>query len=260
MKTLSKIILESNKKAEIAQATGLRKKMDCLDFLCILVLIIEILAPLNIVSTFKQSQIKRTKKLFDDGGVNFRFETAEHQFKVDVFNTVIDIVTNQIDSRFTSLKTVNSYFSFLNPKNIILLDSDKIFTRATNLQNKYPIDISDSFPNQMVLFKKMEIKDVDSILDLLKLITITYCDVSCSFTEIIGALTLYLTLPVSVATAERSFSTLKRIKTHLRTTMAQNRLSALSLLAIEAEEAAKLDLKDVINQFAAMKARKKQFR
>ncbi|XP_065678525.1 uncharacterized protein LOC124807359 [Hydra vulgaris] len=154
MKALSKIILESNKKAEIAQATGLRKKMDCLDFLCILVLIIKILAPLNIVSkllesknmdldkvcslletgikeikslrnnfddilakakalaikwnivpTFKQSQIKRTKKLFDDGGVNFRFETAEHQFKVDVFNTVINIVTNQIDSRFTSLKT-----------------------------------------------------------------------------------------------------------------------------------------------------------
>ncbi|XP_065680552.1 zinc finger MYM-type protein 1-like [Hydra vulgaris] len=312
MKALSKIILESNKKAEIAQATGLRKKMDCLDFLCILVLIIEILAPLNIVlkllqsknmdldkvcllletgikeikslrnnfddilakakalaikwnivPTFKQSQIKRTKKLFDEGGVNFRFETAEHQFKVNVFNKIIDIVTNQIDSRFTSLKTVNSYFSFLNPKNIILLDSDKIFTHATNLQNKYLIDISDAFPNQMVLFKKtfkMELKDVDSILDLLKLITITYCDMSCSFTEIIGALTLYLTLPVSVATAERSFSTLKRIKTHLKTTMAQNRLSALSLLAIEAEEAAKLDLKDVINQFAAMKARKKQFR
>nr|XP_004208619.1 zinc finger MYM-type protein 1-like [Hydra vulgaris] len=120
MKALSKIILESNKNAEIAQATGLRKKMDCLDFLCILMLIIEILAPLNIVSkllqsknmdldkvcslletgikeikslrnnfddilakwnivpTFKQSQIKRTKKLFDDGGVNFRFKTAEH--------------------------------------------------------------------------------------------------------------------------------------------------------------------------------------
>nr|XP_047137451.1 uncharacterized protein LOC124813954 [Hydra vulgaris] len=162
----------------------------------------------NIVPTFKQSQIKRTKKMFD-GEVNFRLETAEHQFKVDVFNTVIDIITNQIDSRFTTLKTL---------------------------------------------------KDVDSILDLLKLITITYCDMNCSFTEIIGVLTLYLTLPVSVATAERSFRTLKRIKTHLRTTMAQNLLSALSLLAFEAEEAAKLDLKDAINQFVAMKARKKKFR
>nr|XP_004206627.2 uncharacterized protein LOC101240050 [Hydra vulgaris] len=56
MKALSKIILESNKKAEIAQATGLRKKMDCLDFLCILMLIIEILAPLNIVSKLLQSK------------------------------------------------------------------------------------------------------------------------------------------------------------------------------------------------------------
>ncbi|GFT16091.1 hypothetical protein TNCV_3316161 [Trichonephila clavipes] len=44
-----------------------------------------------------------------------------------------------------------------------------------------------------------------------------------------------LTVPVSTASAERSFSKLKLIKTYLRSTMSQVRLSALSVLSIEAE-------------------------
>ena len=42
-----------------------------------------------------------------------------------------------------------------------------------------------------------------------------------------------LTIEVSSATAERSFSSLRRIKTYLRSTMSQTRLSSLALLYIE---------------------------
>ncbi|GFW46217.1 uncharacterized protein TNCV_2813131 [Trichonephila clavipes] len=44
-----------------------------------------------------------------------------------------------------------------------------------------------------------------------------------------------LTVSVSTASVERSFSKLKLIKTYLRSTMSQERLSALSVLSIEAE-------------------------
>ncbi|GFX33083.1 hypothetical protein TNCV_5042511 [Trichonephila clavipes] len=47
-----------------------------------------------------------------------------------------------------------------------------------------------------------------------------------------------LRVPVSTASAEKSFSKLKLIKTYLRSTMSQERLSALSVLSIEAEIAA----------------------
>ncbi|GFV81056.1 hypothetical protein TNCV_2270401 [Trichonephila clavipes] len=47
-----------------------------------------------------------------------------------------------------------------------------------------------------------------------------------------------LTVPVSTASAEKSFSKLKLIKTYLRSTMSQERLSALSVLSTEAEIAA----------------------
>lgn len=41
------------------------------------------------------------------------------------------------------------------------------------------------------------------------------------------------TIPMTTAEAERSFSTMKRIKTFLRSTMLEDRLSALSMLSIE---------------------------
>jgi hypothetical protein len=44
---------------------------------------------------------------------------------------------------------------------------------------------------------------------------------------------LLLTIPVSTASAERSFSAMRRIKTYLRSTMGEDRLSALAILSIE---------------------------
>ncbi|VAH99507.1 unnamed protein product [Triticum turgidum subsp. durum] len=44
---------------------------------------------------------------------------------------------------------------------------------------------------------------------------------------------ILLTIPVTVASAERSFSKLKLLKSYLRSTMTQERLSELALIAIE---------------------------
>jgi len=57
------------------------------------------------------------------------------------------------------------------------------------------------------------------------------------------ALKTLLTYPVSVCTAERSFSSLKRIKTPLRNTMTGQRLSSLPILRIHN------DIDEVVIQF-----------
>ncbi|KAJ4430557.1 hypothetical protein ANN_19145 [Periplaneta americana] len=46
---------------------------------------------------------------------------------------------------------------------------------------------------------------------------------------------LILTIPVTTAEVERSFSTLKRIKTYARSTMSEDRLSGLAVISIEKE-------------------------
>jgi hypothetical protein len=70
---------------------------------------------------------------------------------------------------------------------------------------------------------------------------------------------ILLTMPVSVATAERSFSKLKIIKNYLRSTMGQNRLSNPAIISIESDQLKELDTEDLIKQFAKIKARKAQF-
>jgi len=76
------------------------------------------------------------------------------------------------------------------------------------------------------------------------------------FPNICIALRLYLTLPCTTATCERSFSKLKLIKTYLRSTVNQTKLTNLALLSIEKEKSNSIDFDLVINNFAEVKARR----
>ena len=57
-------------------------------------------------------------------------------------------------------------------------------------------------------------------------------------------------LPVTSVEAERSFSSLKLIKTHLRTTMLDDRLSDIAMLSVHSQRANALDLDLVVDNFA----------
>ncbi len=72
-------------------------------------------------------------------------------------------------------------------------------------------------------------------------------------------LTIFLTVPVTSAEGERAFSCLKRIKSCLRTTMNQVRLSSVSIINIHSIIAAKLNIEDLIDIFASLKERRLQF-
>jgi hAT family C-terminal dimerisation region len=76
-------------------------------------------------------------------------------------------------------------------------------------------------------------------------------DLTSTFTNVETALRKFLTLPVASVSGERSFSYLKRIKNAQRTTMSDDRLSA-----IESEFVRKIDFDDVIDAFAVIKSRK----
>lgn len=73
------------------------------------------------------------------------------------------------------------------------------------------------------------------------------------------ALQIFLTLPVSVASGERSFSKLKLIKNYLRNTMEQQRLNNLSVISIEHQRASSISFEEIIKTFAAKKSRKIKF-
>ncbi|ESN97057.1 hypothetical protein HELRODRAFT_153381, partial [Helobdella robusta] len=55
------------------------------------------------------------------------------------------------------------------------------------------------------------------------------------FPNVKALLRILATLPVSTATAERSFSSMKRIKPYLRNSTSEKRLNGLALLSIHKE-------------------------
>ena len=69
---------------------------------------------------------------------------------------------------------------------------------------------------------------------------------------------IYLSLMVSNATGERTFSKLKLIKSEKRTCMVQSRLTCLSLMSIENELLKNLDCEEIIDRFVRAKCRKNQ--
>ena len=72
-----------------------------------------------------------------------------------------------------------------------------------------------------------------SILDVLKLLLDTKFHLIDAYPELSKVYSIAVAIPVTSATAERSFSALKRIKSRLRSTMAQDRLEGLLLLSLE---------------------------
>ena len=70
------------------------------------------------------------------------------------------------------------------------------------------------------------------------------------------ALQIMCTIGVSIASCERSFSKLKLILTYLRASMSETRLSDLAILSIEKQTLESIDFDEVIDTFAAAKARK----
>ena len=72
---------------------------------------------------------------------------------------------------------------------------------------------------------------------------------------------LYLTLPVTTATSERLFSTLRRTKTFLRTstTMGQARLNAALLATIYRHRTDQFDFGAILDEFVSANERRRLF-
>ena len=81
-----------------------------------------------------------------------------------------------------------------------------------------------------------------------------------TYPDVCTAYMIYMTVPVTIATAERSFFKLKLIKNFLQSFMSQQSVSGLGLLSIKNETAKNLDFRNIIQQFASAKARRKNFR
>ena len=114
----------------------------------------------------------------------------------------------------------------------------------------YDIDSLDLFSKLKVLKEILQIKEYTSINIL------NYIKMLDSFPNTCIAYRILLIIPITIASAERSVSKLKLIKSYLRSTMSQEKLSRLAILSIENEMLEELEYKNLISQFASQKQEK----
>ncbi|XP_050383959.1 uncharacterized protein LOC126800607 [Argentina anserina] len=105
-------------------------------------------------------------------------------------------------------------------------------------------------------------RELKLMREILPRVRMTTCDIlnflqemnTCPVIRL--AYRILLTIPVTVASAKRSFSKLNLLKSNLRSTMSQERLNGLVLISIESDYLGKINCDKLIDDFAAKKARR----
>jgi hypothetical protein len=185
----------------------------------------------------------------------------EKKFEVEFFHTIIDTAINSLRERFDVLNHHCLNFGFLYNINLLknweheTLNHCKDLAILLSAKETSDIDAVELFEELKIFCQLTEPNSSPNInLELIynKKLQEIYPNITIS-------LRIVLTIPVTVASAERSFSELKLIKNHLRSTMSNERLTGLALLSIESDLAQELDLEDIVQDFASKKARKVNF-
>ena len=165
-------------------------------------------------------------------------------------------MTSALENHFDKATcSVLKSFSALHPQKLLNDNSSSI----AQLGEFYKGDLdSASLMAEFELFRRhSEFRACKSILEVLQVLnqrqlTHAYPNVTCLYK-------LCLTLPVTTATTERSFSKLKLVKTALRSTMIEERLSALLLLSLERDLTDQVNFDNVIDAFALSRPRRLLF-
>lgn len=209
----------------------------------------------------KNKRIPKRKKHFD--------EICEDELQtlqpIQLFSKeiimVFDRIVSEIKKRFDSATMLNLNFAFLNGPNILKMSTDELQKYGADLARKYERDLSAvEFCQELNVFKEQapllfgdNIEKANAFYLLQQIYT---HDLQDAFPNICIALRIYSTLPTTSTSCERSFSKLKLIKNYLRSSISQERLSSLAILAIENQITHELNYDKAIDLFADQKARR----
>jgi Domain of unknown function (DUF4371)/hAT family C-terminal dimerisation region len=213
---------------------------------------------LEIEPTFRESRVRRRKKFFEESATDEPIQVAEESFRVNYFLVMVDTIISSVQTRFVQFKKYEEIFGFLFDLGRLRgIDDESMKNACATLENVLGHD-NNSDVDGLELFSELQLlrkslpEKISKPIEVLEYIR----NMHFAFPNTWIAYRIILTIPVTVATAERSFSKLKLIKNYLRSTMSQERLNGLAMLSIEKKIAAELDYKNLIESFAHQKARR----
>lgn len=190
--------------------------------------------------------------------------TLNHHYRFDIFTDTLDVIIQEMNYRFDeSAVELLKLGSALDPRNGY--ESFNIDDICKLVEKFYPADFTDQEKShiryqlqvfQLDIQSNKLFEEVSNLPELCQFLSKTG---KAKIYNLVDRLVrLILTLPVSTATSERAFSSMKIVKTRLRNKMEDGFLASSLLMYIEKEIAQTFDVDSIIEEFEAMKTRRAQ--
>lgn len=171
--------------------------------------------------------------------VNVPAANTSEYYRLSLFIPFVDYLINELKQRFTAHASILASLQIFLPQHCCNCqlkedpETEEQIRKCSEFYYNMLPDPQHLAPEMEVWQKKWQmVSDGDRPLSALDSF------MSCNgefFPNIQVLLRILATLPVSTATAERSFSTLKRLKSYLRNSIGESRLSGLALMSIHRE-------------------------
>ncbi|CAI6377782.1 unnamed protein product [Macrosiphum euphorbiae] len=176
-------------------------------------------------------------------------ETAKDYWMSHAYFPVIDAIINDMKTRFSveSLKMAKSIDTFLDlqyDKDSYFVNHYKILLKIEEDDLKCELKVAKKvYENQKVNNSKKHNEQLKSVISY------------DTYPNIYKLMHVALAIPISSATCERSFSSMRRINTYLRSNMEQDRFTDLSIINIERELSNQIDNEQILNKFSEKERR-----
>ncbi|XP_041351225.1 uncharacterized protein LOC121370176 [Gigantopelta aegis] len=167
-------------------------------------------------------------KRYDDGQDAHKFDSPKQLHKQEYIET-LEFLINLLEARFDQndfdivCDTENMLLGAANGTSVEFLDSIKLYTKDIDMTK---LKTHLKLLPQFIQVTNEDIKHVGSMRTIASALNSSQVGKKL-LSEVTSLLQIYFTIPVTTATAERSFSILGRLKTWLRSTMSQGRLNNL---------------------------------
>ena len=181
--------------------------------------------------------------------VQRQVNTEKESFRTGSFIPVIDVLLSEVRRRFSKENCIiMKGIQAMNPSSPTFCEKYVVFPFASQY-NCSTEDLQYEIPQLKRILERKRASSEETPKSLMELTAFLepYREV---FHEMFKLCKIALALPVSTSSCERSFSVLKLIKTALRSTMTDERLSNLGVLSVESKRAKAINLDEFVDAFA----------
>ncbi|KAF2890159.1 hypothetical protein ILUMI_16014 [Ignelater luminosus] len=190
---------------------------------------------------------------------NVPHSTPEEYFRRTIFVPFVDSFILHLDERLLSHDQILRSFAVIIPSENKNQEVNEVPLRQLYAAYEYLLDV-ESFEivlGEVKLWYTVWKENNETPKTAMDALAFLLQNNTKLFLKVEALLKIFVTIPVTTPSNERTFSTLRRLKTYLRNTTRENRLNGLALLSIHREIPVSVD--KVINLFPKQKNRRLEF-